>query len=148
MLEDDAIFGAGRRVLLSGAKIAEREAEIDYFRRQHGRCVAKFRGIDSIGEAEKYVGSDIKIPAGDMPAPNQGWYYTFQLKGCEVFAGDREYIGTVSDVLDCGGTQILKVDRENEETLIPFAQSFLKRIDLDQRRIEVDLPEDLRDLNK
>jgi ribosomal 30S subunit maturation factor RimM len=42
----------------------------------------------------------------------------------------------------------LKVDRENEETLIPFAQAFVKNIDLDQRRIDVDLPEGLRDLNK
>ena len=148
MLEDDAIFGAGRRIVLSGAKIAEREAEIDYFRRQHGHCVAKFCGIDSIAEAEKYVGADIKIPAGELPAPMKGWYYTSQLRGCEVFTADGEYVGRLSDVLDWGGTQILKVDRENEETLIPFAQPFLKSIDLEHRRIEVDLPEDLRNLNK
>ena len=134
--------------MLSGARIAEREAEIDYFRRQHGHCVAKFCGIDSIAEAEKYVGADIKMPAGELPAPNQGSYYTSQLRGCEVFTADGEYIGRLSEVLDWGGTQILKVDRGNEETLIPFAESFLKSIDLDQRRIEVHLPEDLRNLNK
>jgi len=148
LLEDDTIFGAGRRIVVSGAKIAERGAEIDYFRRQHGHCVARFRGIDSIAEAEKFVGAEIKIPAGELPAPREGWYYTFQLKGCDVFTSDGEYVGSLSAVLDCGGSRILKVDRENEETLIPFAQSFLRRIDLDQRRIEVDLPEDLRDLNK
>ena len=65
-----------------------------------------------------------------------------------MFTGNGEYVGSLSAVLDWGGSRILKVDRENEETLIPFAQSFLRRIDLDQRRIEVDLPEDLRDLNK
>jgi len=70
------------------------------------------------------------------------------LKGCRVFAVDGEYIGTITDVLDSGGTEILKVDRENEETLIPFAESYLRKIDLDQRRIEVDLPEGLRELNK
>ena len=148
MLEDDAVFGAGRRVILSAAGTAEREAEIDLFRRQHGHCVVKFRGIDSISEAEKYVGAAIKIPAADLPAPQEGWYYTFQLKGCQVFTADGECIGIITDVLDSGGNEILKVDRGNEETLIPFAQSFLKKIDLDRRRIEVDLPEGLRDLNK
>ena len=148
MLEDDAIFGAGQRVILSGAKITERQAEIDFFRRQHGHCVVKFRGIETISEAEKYVGAEIKIPVTDLPAPKEGWYYTFQLKGCGVFTADGEYIGTITDVLDGGGTQILKVDRENEETLIPFAQSYLRNIDLDRRRVEVDLPEGLRDLNK
>ncbi len=148
MLENDAIFGAGRRIVLSGAKIAEQEVEIEYFRRQHGHCVAKFCGIDSIAVAEKYIGAAIKIPARELPAPSEGWYYASQLKGCDVFTADGEYIGRLSEVLDWGGTQILKVDRENEETLIPFAQSFLKSIDLNQRRIEVDLPEDLRNLNK
>ena len=128
--------------------MSEREMEIEFFRRQHGRCVAKLRGIDSISEAEKYIGAEIKIPADTLPAAKEGWFYTFQLKGCQVFAGDGEYLGTVTDVLGSGGAEILKVDRENEETLIPFAQSFMKKIDLDQRRIEVDLPEGLRSLNK
>jgi 16S rRNA processing protein RimM len=148
LLEDDALFSSGRRVILSGARIAEREAEIDFFRRQHGHCVVKFHGIDGISEAGKYIGAEIKIPAGDLPEPEEGFYYTFQLKGCQVFAADGDYIGIITDVLDAGGTEILKVDREDEETLIPFAESYLKSIDLDQRRIEVDLPEGLRDLNK
>ena len=135
-------------MILSGAKSAEREAEIDFFRRQHGHCVIKFRGIDGISEAEKYVGAVIKIPAGDLPEPEEGSYYTFQLKGCQVFTADGDYVGTITDVLDSGGTEILKVDCEDEETLIPFAESYLKSIDLDRRRIEVDLPEGLRDLNK
>ncbi len=59
-----------------------------------------------------------------------------------------EYLGTITDVLDLGGAEVLKVDRENEETLIPFAKEYLKKIDLDQQRIEVDLPEGLRELNK
>ena len=148
MLEDDAVFGSGRRVILSGAKSAEREAEIDFFRRQHGRCVVKFRGIEGISEAQKYVGAEIKIPAGDLPEPEEGSYYTFRLKGCRVFAADGDYIGIVTDVLNSGGTEILKVDCEDQETLIPFADAYLKSIDLDRRRIEVDLPEGLRDLNK
>ena len=83
-----------------------------------------------------------------MPEPEEGSYYTFDLKGCQVFAAGGDYIGIVTDVMDSGGNRILKVDREEEETLIPFAESYLKSIDLDQRRIEVDLPEGLRDLNK
>src|SRR5216117_2376074 len=63
LLEDDAIFGSGRRVILSVVRGAEREAEIDFFRRQHGRCIVKFRGIETISDAEKYVGAEIKIPA-------------------------------------------------------------------------------------
>jgi 16S rRNA processing protein RimM len=143
LLEDDSIFEPGRPVILSALT-----TEIEFFRRQHGRCVVKLQGIDTISEAEKYIGSEIKIPANTLPAAKDGSFYTFQLRGCRVFAGNGEYIGVVADVLGAGGAQVLKVDRENEETLIPFAQSYMRKIDLDQRRIEVDLPEGLRDLNK
>ena len=132
----------------AAAGTAGQETEIEFFRRHHGRSVLKLRGIDSISEAERYRGAELRIPASDLLPPKQGWFYTFQLKGCSVFAVNGEYIGTITDVLDLGGPEILKVDRENEETLIPFAHTYLKRIDLDQKRIEVDLPEGLKELNK
>jgi len=150
MLEDDAVFDPGRRVMVSATDSigAVRETEIEFFRRQHGRCVLKLRGIDSISEAEKYIGHEIKIPADALPPLEEGWFYTFDLKGCRVFSADGQDIGMVTDVLDAGGSEILKVDRDNKETLIPFAQPYLKKIELHRRRIEVELPEDLRDLNK
>jgi 16S rRNA processing protein RimM len=147
MLEDDAVFETGRRVILAGKGI-EREGEIEFFRRQHGRCVAKFRGIDSISDAEILVGYDVKIPTETLPDLEPGWFYTFQLKGSRVFTVEGEYIGILTDVLGTGGGEILKVDRDKEEILIPFAHSYLKEIDVDQQRIVVDLPEDLRKLNR
>jgi len=128
--------------------VSQFQTEIEFFRRQHGRCVAKFKGIDSISEAERYIDSEVKIAADELPEPEQGSFYTFQLKGCRVYAVDGEYLGEVTDVLDAGGTEILEVHRDKEEMLIPFAQEYLKLIDLDRQRIEVDLPEGLRDLNK
>jgi 16S rRNA processing protein RimM len=148
MLEDDRIFEAGRRVTIFAGAADARETELEEFRRQHGRCVIKLRGIDNIEDAEKCVGSEIRIPAEALPPPEEGAFYTFQLKGCEVFTVEGDFIGTVSDVLDSGGTEILKVDRDNEETLIPFAHEYLKKIDVEGRRIEVDLPEGLRELNR
>ena len=59
-----------------------------------------------------------------------------------------ESLGIVTDVMDGGGTHILKVDGKDGEILIPFAESFLRKVDLGQRRIDVELPEGLLDLNK
>jgi len=109
--------------------------------------VLKLKGVDAIDDAEQLVGAEIRIRSTDLLPAADGAFYTFQLKGCDVFEnGDR--LGTITDVLDLGGREILKVDREGGETLIPFAQSYLKRIDLAAKRIEVELPEGLRDLNQ
>jgi 16S rRNA processing protein RimM len=148
MLADDRVFQGGRLVTVFANAFAGRKTEIEFFRRQHGRCVLKLRGIDTIEDAEKIIGAEVRIPADELPEPEEGSFYTFQLKGCEVFTVDGEHVGTVIDVLDSGGTEILKVDRGEEETLIPFAHAFLKKIDVEGRRIEVDLPEGLRELNK
>ena len=146
ILEDDRVFEAGRGLTIAIGSL-DQSSEVEFFRRQHGRSVLKLRGIDTISKAQQIVGAELRIERRGLPAPVQGSFYTFQLKGCRVFQGSGECLGIVTDVLDSGGAQILKVDREGEEILIPFAQSYLKKIDLDQRRIDVDLPEGLRELN-
>jgi 16S rRNA processing protein RimM len=149
LLEDDAVFEPGRRVVLLCSDSGEaRETEVEFFRRQHGRTVVKFRGIDSISEAGKYIGRRVAIPLDALPSLKEGWFYTFQLRGCRVFTAVGEYVGIVTGVLDLGGPEILAVECAGEEILIPFAQPYMKNIEPDQRRIEVNLPDDLRELNK
>ena len=147
ILQDDRVFEAGRQLTIRHG-VVERPTEVEAFRRQHGRTVIKLRGIDSISEAECIVGADLRLKRRDLPAPEVGSFYTFQLKGCRVFVNGGECLGEVTDVLDSGGAPILQVLRGREEVLIPFAHAYLKRIDLEQRRIDVDLPEGLRDLNR
>jgi 16S rRNA processing protein RimM len=109
--------------------------------------ILKLRGIDSISEVQNRVGAEVSVSEEQIPPALQGTFYTFHLKGCVVITADGDLVGTVSDVLDSGGAPILKVDGKNGEILIPFAEVYLRNIDLGQRRIEVELPEGLRDLN-
>jgi 16S rRNA processing protein RimM len=146
ILDDDRVFEAGRPVTIIRGALREK-SQIEFFRRQHGRLILKLQGIDAISEVQGLVGADLGIPEEQLPPAEEGFFYTFHLKGCNVMAAG-ESLGTVTDVLDSGGTHILKVDGKDGEILIPFAQPYLRNIDLGQRRIEVDLPEELRDLNK
>jgi 16S rRNA processing protein RimM len=146
LLEDDRVFESERKVTVIRGTGTE-DSEIEFSRKQHGHLVVKLRGVDSISAAEKLVGSELAVLERDLPPIEAGSFYTFQLKGCQVVAGD-ETLGTVIDVLDTGGTPILKVEGKDGEILIPFAQSFLRKLDLGQRRIEMSLPDGLRDLNR
>jgi ribosomal 30S subunit maturation factor RimM len=62
------------------------------------------------------------------------------------------FVGKVSDVQRTGegvaGTPLLVVDTKNGELLIPLAEDICTRIDPAARRIDVTLPEGLRDLNR
>jgi 16S rRNA processing protein RimM len=147
ILDDDRILSPGRRVTLS-RKGNEEYFEVEFSRRQHGHQVLKLRGIESIDDVERRVGAELGIAEEDLPPAEEGFFYTFQLKGCAVVTRHSELLGTVTDVLDSGGAHILKVDGRDGEILIPFAHSILRKVDLGERRIEVDLPEGLRDLNR
>jgi 16S rRNA processing protein RimM len=150
MLDDDRLLDSGRSLQMEtgGSRSTVR---IEFFRRQHGRFVLKLSGIDSIEDAEKIIGAELRIPEAELPAAEEGSFYTFHLRGCRVYAvehGVDDYIGDVTDIVDGGGTQLLQIGSGKDETLIPFAESIVKKIDLAARRIEVELPEGLRELNK
>ena len=147
MLDDDRVFAANRTVMALRGNVSER-FQIDFSRRQHGHLILKLRGIDSIAEVERRVGAELAISETDLPPAEEGLFYTFHLKGCTVVTTQGESLGIVTDVLDSGGTHILKVDGKDGEILIPFAQSYLCKVDLGQRRIDVELPEGLLDLNR
>jgi 16S rRNA processing protein RimM len=153
ILDDDRILETGREIEMEIGS-SRRTVKIEFFRRQHGRFVMKFAGIDSIEDAEKIIGAELRIPESEIPAAEEGSFYTFHLRGCRVYAiheGEErpdEYIGDVTDIVGGGGAQLLQIGSGKEETLIPFAESIVKKVDLAARRIEVELPEGLLDLNK
>jgi 16S rRNA processing protein RimM len=153
ILDDDRLLDSGREIQMEIGG-SSRIVKIEFFRRQHGRFVMKFAGIDSIEDAEKIIGAELRIPEAELPAAEKGSFYTFHLRGCRVYAvhngdgGKEDYMGDVTDVVDGGGTQLLQIGSGKDETLIPFAESIVKKIDIAARRIEVELPKGLWELNK
>lgn len=116
-----------------------------------GQAIFQFAGSESISDAKKLVGLEVQIPASERMQLPSGTYYLSDLIGCEVHERNGERIAAVTDVQftgeDVAGTPILVVDAPQGELLIPLAQEICVRIDTAGRRIEVALPEGLRDLN-
>jgi 16S rRNA processing protein RimM len=117
-----------------------------------GQAIFHFEGSDSISDAEKLVGLEVQIPFADRLQLPSGSYYVTDLVGCEVCEKDGAKIGQVADVQFTGeglaGTPILVVDSPQGELLVPLAQDICVLIDTGTRRIEVILPEGLRELNR
>jgi 16S rRNA processing protein RimM len=134
-------------------RVGVREFWVD--RNHTGQAVYWFEGFLSINEAEKLRGLDVLIPFEQRVVLPAGQYFVEDLVGCSVFevAGEApELVGSVVDVQATGeaqqaGTPILVVDVRGEELLIPLAEDICRRVDVVGRRIEVVLPEGLRDLN-
>ena len=109
--------------------------------------VLKFVGVDSISDAELLVRSELQVPRSERAPLESGAAYVSDLVGCALFDHDRG-IGVVSDVrFGAGEAPLLVIGAGKSELEIPFAQEFLMRIDLESKRIEMNLPEGLLDVN-
>ncbi len=106
--------------------------------------ILKFKGVDTISDAEKLAGADVAIPFEQRAALTEQEYYQSDLIGCEVVDASGRSLGTVDDLQETGGTPLLRI---GENLLIPFAKSICTKIDLDRRQITVNPPDGLLDLN-
>jgi len=115
--------------------------------REHQRAwLFKFRGVDTMSQAEALERAEIRIPQSERLALEESEHYLSDLMGCEV--RDRatgELVGVVTGWDDAGGPGLLEV---GENLMIPFARSICVEIDTHAKRILVNLPEGLKDLNR
>ena len=115
-----------------------------------GRPVLKFRGVDSISAAQTLTGAEVRLPASEKLPLEAGAFYEADLVGCQVVErASGAALGEVAALHDSGGAGVLEVRTgAGGELLIPFARSICVDIDVAARRIAVDLPEGLKELNQ
>ena len=128
-----------------------RELHLEEFWPHKGGMVLKFAGVDSMEAAETLLGAEIQIPAGERADLEEGTFYVSELLGCLVVdAGQTEReVGRVVDVNFGAGTAPLLIvnDESGKEFMIPFVESFTKKLDLKGKRIEMQLPEGMLELD-
>jgi 16S rRNA processing protein RimM len=126
---------------------SRREVVIEELWPHKGHLVLKFAGVDSISEAEKLVGSELQIPREQRAELEPGWNYVSELIGCVVLDGGSE-IGTVSDVqFGAGEAPLLIIEAGTKAYEIPYAEAYLKRADVEHKRIEMQLPEGMLEIS-
>jgi 16S rRNA processing protein RimM len=139
-------FAERRRVFALDAQGARRELHLENFWPHKGRLVLKFAGVDSISEAETLVGAEVQIPGEERISLEAGAEYVSDLVGCAVVAGGRE-VGRVAEVqFGAGEAPLLVVRQGKQEHLIPLAAEYVTRIDTAGKRIEMELPEGMLEL--
>jgi 16S rRNA processing protein RimM len=112
-----------------------------------GALVFKFRGVDSISDAERLRGAEVQVPQAERIALEPGEYFHSDLIGCEVRErASGRVIGRVTSFEEYGGPPLLEID--GGRMLIPFVRAICVDIRPDVKRIQVDLPEGLEELGK
>jgi 16S rRNA processing protein RimM len=115
-----------------------------------GQAIFHFADVNSVEAAEKLRGLEVQVPIEERAKLAAGNYFVGDLIGCELWEqGASAALGSVRDVEFTGGSAaLLAVDTKDGEILVPLAAEFCVRIDVQAKRIDVILPDGLRDLNR
>jgi 16S rRNA processing protein RimM len=133
------------------ASAGVREARVVSHWLHKGRVVLKFAQVDSITDAEILRGFDVVVPREErIPLEGDAVYVSdlVGMKVVDVNGGTAVDAGEITDVDPEGAGPAMLVVRSvaGEELLIPFVRAYLRKMDIEGKRLEMDLPRGLLDL--
>jgi 16S rRNA processing protein RimM len=114
---------------------------------QNGRPVIGLEGVQTMNDAEALAGLELRVPIEELAPLPEGTFYHHDLVGCHVVTKSGEEVGTVESVEGTIGGSRLVVAGAKGEVLIPLASEICQTIDVTARRIVIEPPEGLLDLN-
>ena len=142
-------FAEGMKLFALGkAQDTRRELEVEDLWPHKGLVVLKFRGVDSMNDAELLIGSELQVPITERAELERGWTYVSDLIGCTLFDHARE-IGRIEDVqFGAGEAPLLIVaNSAGKKFDVPLAEAYLESVDIAQRQVRMNLPEGMLDIN-
>jgi len=108
--------------------------------------LVEFGGVESRSEAEALRGRYLLRAVSELEPPGEGECYQHDLVGLEVVTADGRRVGVVREIYELAPADLLEVEGEGREYLIPFREEIVVCVDLEAGRLVVDPPEGLLDL--
>ena len=147
-------FAQLKRVFLTKAG-ETKELDVERVWDFRGSPVFKFKGVDTMTDAEKLRGYEVSIPDTERVELDPGETFLSDLIGCRLSDRAGKVIGTVTGFFENGPQAVLEVAPEDSSEgdgsvaiMIPFVKAFFPEVDLAAKTATVELPDGLLELNR
>lgn len=125
-------------------KKQESKYEIEEVKYQKNMVLIKFKGIETVEQAESLRNSFVEIDRKDAIALEEGEYFIADLLGANVYLETGEKLGVLEDIYNTGSNDIYVVKNElGKQYLLPYIDDVIKKIDVENSKITVHLIEGL-----
>lgn len=144
--EDPGSLSRYRRLYLSADQGESRVPYTNLQARVSGnKVILRLEECSSREQAEQLAGMQIWLPSSDLPPVGKDEFYLFTLEGKEAHTIEGRVLGTVTEILDGGGQNILVIRQGKEEYLVPVVRKFI--VVIDEKKVVLDLPPGLLEIN-
>lgn len=113
--------------------------QVEGIRFHRGAALIKLAGCDDRNAAEELRGQWVQIPIEAAVPLEEGEYYHFQVVGVEVVTTEGEPLGRVAEVIETGANDVYVVHGPRGEVLIPAIEDVVRELDLEARRMIVEI---------
>ena len=113
--------------------------EINSYRKHKMFDMVTFLGINDINDVLKYKGEPVYIDKNEVTIDG---ILNEDLIDMSVY-GDDSFVGHVTGILNNGVYDILVVENNNSKSLVPNIDEFVLNIDVDNKRIDINVIEGL-----
>ena len=122
----------------------QKELEIEEVKYHKNQVLLKFKGIETIEQAEMLRNAILEIDRKDAIPLEEGEYFIADLLESEVFTDEGEKLGILEDIYNTGSCDIYVVKNElGKSILLPRIDDVIKEIDVENKKIIVHLIEGL-----
>lgn len=143
----DERFAVGA-VVWTRSNAGQEPLTVASLRVQNGRPIVAFEGFERIEDVERLAGLELRVPEESLRPLQPGTYYEHQLVGCAVETTGGDVVGEVAKVEGGAGASRVVVNGPRGEILIPLAVDICVDIDVERKKIRIDAPEGLLELNE
>lgn len=121
------------------------DVEIASHRKVKNFDIIKFKGMYHINDIEKFRDFTLKVREEDLTDLEDGEFYYHEIIGLEVYENDV-LLGTIKEILQPGANDVWVVKRKGKrDLLLPYIPPVVLGIDIEQGRVDVEIPEGLDD---
>lgn len=117
--------------------------QIESIKHLKNTVILKLKGIDTMNDSEKLRNLYIKVGRWDAVRLPKDSFFICDIVESDVFDIHGELLGKLADVLQTGANDVYIVKDDKREILIPALKTVVKEINLQSKKIIVDLPEGL-----
>jgi 16S rRNA processing protein RimM len=103
----------------------------------------KFEDVATEADADAIMGSELYLPLSFLPKLTGNKFYFHEVIGFEVEDKRLGIVGKIVSINDSTAQPLFEVLNGNVEMLIPMIDQFLVKIDRENKKVVMDLPEGL-----
>ncbi len=146
-VHDITEYKKGMKVYLAKKDAALVPVKITQMRISNDKhAILAFEEISDRNQADALRGSTLYYPQALLPKLSEGHFYYFELIGFSIVDKKLGKLGTVQEIVDADSQEIMVMDYQEKEVLIPMNDEFVGTINREKKEISTSLPDGLLEL--